>query len=392
MMTPIKVERAERLKRLPPYLFAEIDRMKRQALDEGIDIISLGVGDPDLPTPDHIIEELSPASRRPANHQYPSYEGMPAFRKACADWYAKRFGVALDPGAEVLSLIGSKEGIAHIPLAFVNPGDYTLVPEPAYPVYEIGTYFADGQPHFLPLREENDFLPDLSAVPAEIAKKARLMFINYPNNPTAACAEVDFYNEVVEFARSHDIIVCSDIAYSEMAFDGFRPVSFLNAKGAKEVGVEFHSCSKTYNMTGWRVGFAVGNAETLAGLGQIKTNIDSGVFQAVQEAGIQALTADQSCVDFMRETYQKRRDVMVEGLRKLGLRVNKPKATFYLWVQCPDGYTSSEFTAHLLQNCGVVTTPGVGFGKSGEGYIRMALTVTEERLREAIDRIKKMGF
>ena len=233
-----------------------------------MDIISLGIGDPDLPTPAHIIEELDAASRKTSNHQYPSYEGMPSYRKAVADWYGSRFGVSLDPASEVISLIGSKEGIAHIPLAFVDPGDYVLVPDPAYPVYEIGTYFADGKAHFMPLIAENDFLPDLGAIPSDVAKNTKLMFINYPNNPTAACAEVDFYNELVEFARSYDIIVCSDNAYSEMAFDGYEPISFLNAEGAKDVGVEFHSCSKTYNMTGWRIASAVGNAEVLAGLGR----------------------------------------------------------------------------------------------------------------------------
>ncbi len=391
-MSSIQIERANRLKRLPSYLFARIDQMKQEAQKAGMDIISLGVGDPDLPTPDHIIEELTVSSRRPANHQYPSYKGMESFRKSCADWYGRRFGVNLDPGSEVLSLIGSKEGIAHISLAFVNPGDYTLVPDPAYPVYEIGTYFADGQVHFMPLLAERDFLPNFSDIPTDVARKAKLMFINYPNNPTAACAEMGFYDEVVEFARAHDIIVCSDIAYSEMAFDGYKPISFLNAEGAKDVGVEFHSLSKTYNMTGWRIGFAAGNAEVLSGLGSIKTNVDSGAFQAVQEAGIRAMEADQACVADMCKIYRGRRDVVLEGLKKLGLQANMPKATFYVWVKCPEGYTSSEFTAHLLKECGVVTTPGNGFGESGEGYVRMALTVSEDRLREAIVRIEKTGF
>ncbi|MDP7167525.1 MAG: LL-diaminopimelate aminotransferase [Nitrospinota bacterium] len=391
-MSSIAIERTDRLKRLPPYLFAQIDLMKKEAQDDGWDIISLGIGDPDLPTPGHIIDELSASARRPQNHQYPSYEGMGSFRQACARWYEKRFGVSLDHGSEVLSLIGSKEGIAHIPLAFINPGDYVLVPDPAYPVYEIGTYFADGQVHFMPLEEKRGFLPDLGAIPSEVTKKSKLMFLNYPNNPTSACAEVDFYNEVVEFAVSHGIIVCSDIAYSEMAFDGYRPVSFLNAKGAKEVGVEFHSLSKTYNMTGWRIAFAVGNSDVLSGLGAIKTNVDSGVFQAVQESAICALEADQGCVEEMCRTYQGRRDVMLEGLAKIGLKADTPKATFYVWVSCPEGYTSAEFTAHLLKNCGVVTTPGNGFGPSGEGFVRMALTVSEERIREAISRMEKAGY
>ena len=279
-----------------------------------------------MPTPGHIIEELDVASRRLTNHQYPSYEGMPSYRKAVADWYGSRFGVALDPASEVISLIGSKEGIAHIPLAFVDPGDHVLVPDPAYPVYEIGTYFADGKVHFMPLGCGRTIsFPIWARFPPTCAKNAKLMFINYPNNPTAACAEVDFYNELVEFARSHDIIVCSDNAYSEMAFDGYEPISFLNAEGAKDVGVEFHSCSKTYNMTGWRIASAVGNAEVLAGLGAIKTNVDSGVFGAVQEAGIKAMSADQTCVAEMRKMYQGRRDVVMEGLKKLGLEGQYPQ-------------------------------------------------------------------
>jgi LL-diaminopimelate aminotransferase len=259
-------------------------------------------------------------------------------------------------------------------------------------VYEIGTYFADGKVHFMPLEEKRGFLPDLGAIPSEVAEKAKLMFLNYPNNPTSACADVDFYNEVVEFAVSHGIIICSDNAYSEMAFDGYRPVSFLNAKGAKDVGVEFHSLSKTYNMTGWRIAFAVGNSDVLAGLGAIKTNVDSGVFQAVQESAVCALEADQGCIDEMCRTYQGRRDVILEGLAKIGLKADTPKATFYVWVTCPEGYTSAEFTAHLLKTCGVVTTPGNGFGPSGEGFIRMALTVSEERIREALGRMEKAGY
>lgn len=391
-MSSIQIDVAKRLKRLPPYLFAEIDRMKRETQEAGWDIISLGVGDPDLPTPNHIIDALTDSSKRPENHQYPSYIGMRSFRKACADWYRKRFGVALDADTEVLSLIGSKEGIAHVSLAFVNPGDHALVPDPAYPVYEIGTYFADGLVHFMPLKEENGFLPEFADIPSDVAKSAKLMFLNYPNNPTAACAEVDFYEKAVEFAKANNIIVCSDNAYSEMSFDGYNPVSFLNAEGARDVGIEFHSLSKTYNMTGWRIAFAVGNRDVLAGLGSIKTNVDSGAFQAIQEAAICALGDDQSCVNEMRSIYQARRDLILNGLEKLGLQASKPKATFYVWVKCPDGYSSAEFTAHLLKECGVVTTPGNGFGKSGEGYVRMALTVSENRLREALSRIERVGF
>ena len=386
------IKLADRLGNLPPYLFAEIDRMKAEAASAGKDIISLGIGDPDLPTPDHIIEQLDVASRKVENHQYPSYVGMMTFREACAEWYENRFKVSLDPNSEALTLIGSKEGIAHIPLAFVNPGDYVLIPDPGYPVYEAATYFADGKVHFMPLKEENGFLPLLEDIPSEIAKASKIIFVNYPNNPTAACADLNFYNKLVEFAQSYDVIVCSDNAYSEMFFDGVPPLSFLNADGAKNVGIEFHSLSKTYNMTGWRIACAVGNPEVLSGLGSIKTNVDSGAFQAIQEAGIRAITSDQSCVAKMRSVYQTRRDVAYKALRELNLEVNNPQATFYMWIKCPEGYSSTELTAHILTNTGVVTTPGVGFGQHGEGYIRMALSVPEDRLLEAFDRIKKVGF
>src|SRR3990170_619319 len=314
-------EIAERLKHLPPYLFAEIDKKKREVRARGVDVIDLGIGDPDLPTPPHIIHALQKAAEDPANHRYPSYEGMLAYRQAVADWYAKRFNVRLDPEQEVLTLIGSKEGTAHIPLAFVNPGDIMLVPDPGYPVYAAGTWFAGGEPYFLPLRAERGFLPDLDAVPADVLRRARMLFLNYPNNPTAAVATREFFAEVVAFARRHDVIVCHDAMYSELSFDGYEPPSFLQVPGAKEVGVEFHSCSKTYSMTGWRIGFVVGNREVLAGLGRVKTNVDSGVFQAVQEAGIAALTGPQDYVAQIRVIYGERRDVVVTGLRKLGLPV-----------------------------------------------------------------------
>ncbi|MFQ5896539.1 MAG: LL-diaminopimelate aminotransferase [Nitrospinota bacterium] len=391
-MPLIPFERAERLRRLPPYLFAEIDRKKREAIARGVDIISLGVGDPDLPTAPHVIAALRRAAEDPKNHQYPSYEGVQAFREAVADWYRGRFEVDLDSEREVLSLIGSKEGIAHIPLAFLNPGDVALVPEPAYPVYQVGTLFAGGEPYSLPLRKEREFLPDLDAIPPEVARRAKILFLNYPNNPTAAVAPLDFFERVVAFARRHGLVVCHDAAYSEVAFDGYRPRSFLQVPGAKEVGVEFHSLSKTYNMTGWRIGFAVGNAEVLAGLGSIKTNVDSGVFQAVQEAGIEALRGDQGCVEAMRNTYERRRDILADGLRRLGLRLEKSRATFYLWVEVPKGHDSTSFCGLLLDKAGVVTTPGVGFGQAGEGFVRMTLTVDEERLREVLRRLERVGL
>jgi LL-diaminopimelate aminotransferase len=309
-----------------------------------------------------------------------------------AKWYKKRFHVPLDARSEVVTLIGSKEGIAHIPLAFIDPGDVALVSSPGYPVYQIGTQFAGGEPYFMDLLKQNSFLPDLEAIPSDVVKRAKLMFINYPNNPTAAVATKEFFESVVAFAEKHNIIVCHDAAYSEMAYDGFKPMSFLEIEGAKAVGIEFHSLSKTYNMTGWRIGFAVGCSEVIGGLGQIKSNIDSGAFQAVQLAGITALEDDQACVEEMKQTYKKRRDILVDGLTSLGLSVEKPKATFYLWIEVPEGSTSAEFSSRLLTEAGIVTTPGNGFGAAGEGYVRMALTVTQERIQETVDRMKSIGF
>ncbi|MCF6290713.1 MAG: LL-diaminopimelate aminotransferase [Desulfobacterales bacterium] len=383
----ITIEKADRLKQLPPYLFAELDRKKAAARAKGVDVIDLGVGDPDLPTPDNIIAKLEEAARQPRYHRYPSYTGMNSFREAVARWYRKRAGVELDPIKEVVSLIGSKEGIAHLPLAFVNPGDLVLVPSPAYPVYAIAAMFANGIPHEMPLLKENDFLPDLDAIPAEVSAKAKLMFLNYPNNPTAATATIGFFEKVVAFARRHNIIVCHDYAYSEMSFDGYVPPSFLEAEGAMEVGVEFHSLSKTYNMTGWRIGFCVGNAEVIGGLGRIKSNIDSGIFEAIQVAGIEALEGDQTCVAEMRAIYTERRDILIAGLTKLGLEVTAPRATFYAWISVPEGHDSASFAGLLLDEAGIVATPGNGFGDPGEGYVRMALTVPKERLQEAVDRV-----
>ena len=388
----MEIIQAQRLKQLPPYLFAQIDRMKQEVKAKGVDIIDLGIGDPDRPTPPHIIERLKKAAADPANHRYPSYEGMLSFRQAVALWYKKRFQVELDPQDEVVSLIGSKEGIAHIPLAFVNPGERVLVPSPGYPVYKTATVFAGGIPEIMPLRRENNFLPDFSVIPEKVFKETRLMFLNYPNNPTSAVAEKSFFEEAVALAKQYNIIICHDAAYSEVAFDGYRPHSFLEVDGAREVAIEFHSLSKTFNMTGWRIGFAVGNKEIVGGLGKIKTNIDSGIFQAVQWAGVEALADDQSVADAMKGVYQERRDVLVSGLKSAGLDFDAPKATFYVWVCVPKGYTSSSFTIHLLENAGIVTTPGSGFGEEGEGYIRFALTVEKARLQEAGERIKKLGF
>jgi LL-diaminopimelate aminotransferase len=381
-----------RLKLLPPYLFAELDRMKQEQVKKGADIISLGIGDPDLPTPPHVIQALAAAAADPKNHQYPSYEGMLRFRKAAADWYRGRFGVALDPASEVLTLIGSKEGIGHLPLAFINPGDVVLVPDPAYPVYQAGTLFAGGESYFMPLTPARNFLPDLAAIPAAVLKRAKILWLNYPNNPTGAVASREFLAEAVAFARRHGLILAHDAPYSEIAFDGYRPDSILNVEGAKEVAVEFHSVSKTYNMTGWRLGFAVGNAAILAGLGRVKQNLDSGVFQAVQYAGIAALTGSQQCVADNCRIWQERRDVLIASLRDMGFAVASPKASFYAWVPVPRGFTSSSFCVELLVKVGVVVTPGNGFGASGEGFVRAAFTVHVDRIREAMDRIRKLGI
>jgi LL-diaminopimelate aminotransferase len=385
-------QRAQRLGMIPPYLFKEIDRLRDEVKARGIDIIDLGVGDPDQPTPAHVIQSLCQAAHDPATHRYPAYSGMDKFRSVAADWYRKRFGVAVDGKSEVITLIGSKEGLAHFPLAFVNPGDVVLCPSPAYPVYFSSTIFAGGVPVMFPLRAENGFLPDFADIPAEALKKAKILVINYPNNPTAATADLDFYGRVVAFAKKHNLIVVSDAAYTEISYDGYQAPSFLQAPGAMEVGIEFHSLSKTYNMTGWRLGFAVGNAELVGGLGSVKSQIDSGAFDAVQLAGITALTADQACVEAAKAMYQERRDILVAGLRGLGLDVQPPKASFYVWCPTPKGMPSAEFTKILLNQAGIVSTPGVGFGQPGEGFVRFALTVDKARMAEAVQRLAKLGL
>lgn len=386
------IEKADRIKNLPPYLFAKIDQMKTEIKKKGVDIIDLGVGDPDLPTPPHIIKALQAAALDPKNHRYPSYTGMLEFRDAVAQWYQGRFQVNLDPKTEVISLIGSKEGIAHIPLAYINPQDTVLVPEPGYPVYNTATLFAGGNPYFMPLLKENNFLPDFSAIPQEVLTRAKLMYLNYPNNPTAAVADRSFFEQAVKLAQQNQIILCHDAAYTEIFFDGYKPISIMEIPGAKEVAIEFHSLSKTYNMTGWRAAFAVGNPDIIAALGQVKTNIDSGLAQFIQQAGITAMLGDQSLLNDIRNTYQERRDLLVAGLKEVGFEVAVPKATFYLWIKVPEGFTSSDCTAHLLTNAGIVTTPGNGFGSSGEGFIRMALTIGKERIAEVVERLKKLNL
>ena len=391
-MSGVPITYAERIKTLPPYLFAAIDEMKQQAIARGVNIINLGIGDPDLPTPEPILQRMQKAVTDPQHHQYPSSSGMLSFRTAVAGWYKRRFNVTVDPKSEVVTLIGSKEGIGHVPLAFIDPGDVVLVPSPGYPVYPVAASFAGGTAHEMPLLKRNGFLPDLDAIPPDVARNAKLMFLNSPNNPTSVIADTAFFARVIAFAKEHQVIVCHDAAYSEIFYDGHRPSSFLEAEGAMDVGIEFHSLSKTFNMTGWRLGFAVGRAEVIAGLSQIKSNLDSGQFQAVQEAGMTALESDDRLTAGLRAIYQERRDVLVAGLRNLGLEFETPSATFYVWIEVPQGYTSASFTAHLLEKAGIVTTPGNGFGAPGEGYIRMALTTTKERLAEAVDRLKQIGW
>lgn len=380
---------AQRIKNLPLYLFARIEQLVAQKQKEGVDVINLGIGDPDQPAPEHIVQTLIKEACNPANHQYPSSSGMLAYRQAVANWYERRFGVRLDPQTEIISLIGSKEGIAHISWCYLNPGEIVLVPDPAYPVYAGGAVLAGAIPYYLPLKEEREYLPDLAAVPVEIAKKAKLMFLNYPNNPTGAVAPRSFYQEVVAFARKFNILVCHDAAYTEVAFDSYRPLSFLEVPLAKEVGVEFHSLSKTFCMTGWRIGWVAGNAMVIDALRRLKTNIDSGQFQAIQYAAITGLNGSQDTITRVNKLYQQRRDILVDGFNSLGWRLKKPQAAIYVWAPVPLGHTSESFTELVLDKAGVVVTPGTGYGTCGAGYFRMSLTVNTNRLEEAIRRIKK---
>ena len=379
---------ADRIKHLPPYLFAAIDKAKQEARAKGVDVIDLSVGDPDLPTPAHIIEALCLAAKDPANHQYPSYEGKLTFRRAVADWYKRTFNVVLDPQKEVLTLIGSKEGIAHAPLAFINPGDVALVPDPAYPVYRTATAFAGGESVLMPLLRENGFLPDLDAIDPATAKRAKIMFLNYPNNPIGASADRAFFKKLIDFARDYNIIVMHDNPYSEVYYDGERSLSLLELEGARDVAVEFHSLSKTYNMTGWRIGSVVGNADVVAGIGKIKSNIDSGTFGAVQDAGIAALQSPKGVVDEIRLVYRHRIEILYRALKDMGLELDKPRATLYLWAWV--GGSSIEYAGRLLDRTGIVATPGVGFGQYGEGYIRFSITAPTARIEQAVERLERM--
>jgi LL-diaminopimelate aminotransferase len=382
---------AKRLGRIPPYLFAEIDRKVQEKKRAGIDVISLGIGDPDLATPGRIVSVLQEAAADPANHRYPSYFGLAELREAIARWYADRSRIELDPATEILPTLGSKDGISHVPLALVDPGDVVLAPDPGYTVYVTGAIMAGAEPHIMPLTARNHWLPDLDAIPAEVAQRARLMWLNYPNNPTAATADRDFLVRAVEFCRRHDIILCHDAPYSEIAFDGYRPLTLFEIPGAREVGLEFHSLSKTYNMTGWRIGWVCGRADLVNLIGQLKTNIDSGIFQAVQWAAIEALNGGEDETKAACAVYARRHRVVAETLNSLGWNIKPPRATFYVWAPVPRGYDSIGFATHVLDEVGVNITPGVGFGEHGEGYFRLSVTAPDARLDEAMARMRKLS-
>ncbi len=383
---------SERLEKIPPYLFAEIDRKIAEAKAKGADVISLGIGDPDTPTLPPVVEAMHKAIDNPANHDYPPYNGTASFRKAACDWMKGRFGVELDPDTEMLANIGSKEAIAHVFFAFVDKGDYTLIPDPGYPVYKNATIFAGGTPFAMPLLEENGFLPDFDKIPEDVAKKSKLMFLNYPNNPTGAVCDLEFLKKAIDYCKKYDILLCFDQAYCEMTYDGYVAPSVLQVEGGKDVAIEFYSHSKSYNMTGWRVGWVCGNKDAVKALGTIKNNIDSGTFKAIQDAAIAAFNADKSYIDNLNKMYQERRDVAEEGLRELGWDIKPSKATFYLWLPVPKGMTSEEFVTVMLEKASVVVPPGNGYGKYGEGYFRIALTKDVETLKKCIQRMKDAGI
>ncbi len=380
---------SKRMDRIPPYLFVAINKKIAELRAGGKDVISFAIGDPDIPTPEHIIDSLCKAAHDPVNHRYPETYGMSELCKAIAVWYRSRFGVSLEwePTSEVLPLIGSKEGIGHMSFCLLDPGDVALVPDPGYPVYSVSTLLAGGEVHYMPLLEENGFLPDLDVIPAKVLKKARVLWICYPNNPTGAVAEPSFFEKVVKFARANDIAVCHDAPYTEVAYDGYRPHSFLEVPGAKDVGIEFHSFSKTYNMTGWRIGMAVGNRRLIDALFRFKSNLDSGIPQAIQLAAVEALTGDQGDIPARNARLQARRDKIVDALESIGLKVNRPRAGFYIWARVPQGYTSVQYVTELLDRIAVAVTPGTGYGRTGEGYVRLSITQPEDRFDEGVRRL-----
>src|SRR3990170_1281585 len=377
---------AKRIEALPPYLFAELDAKLAAKRAEGVDVISLGVGDPDLPTPDHVVEAMRDAVCDSSTHRYPSYYGSLEFRTAVADRYRRRFGVELDPRSEVMALIGSKEGIGHIAFAYVDPGEEALIPDPGYPVYGVSTRLAGGTPLSMPMLAERGFLPDLGAAP--VTDRTATMWLNFPSNPTAAVADLATFEEAVAFAREHDLLLLHDAAYSEITFDGYVAPSVLQATGAKEVALEFGSASKSYNMTGWRVGWAAGSPEAIRALGVVKTNLDSGQFTAIQRAAAAALNGPQDHLEELRATYQRRRDLVVETLNGLGWSLKPPLGSCYVWAPVPEGQTSVSFADRLLEDAGVFVAPGSGYGMLGEGYVRLSTTVPDDRLAEAMQRLR----
>ena len=380
---------AERVKQLPPYLFVGISRSIAEKKKQGIDVISFGIGDPDIPTPDSVIEELKNGSDITANHRYPETEGLPEYRKSVADFYKKRFNVTLDPETEVINLIGAKEGIAHAPLCFIDPGDIAICPNPAYPVYEIGTMFAGGSCHMVTLEENKGYLLDPTDIPTDIAKKSKILWINYPNNPTGAIADKKYFENIVNFCLEYDIALLHDACYTEVTFDGYIAPSILEIKGAMDISIEFHSLSKTANMTGWRVGTAVGNPEMINALMRVKSNIDSGLPQAIQQMGIKAFDLSKEWLFNNNEIYRKRRDKVVDVLNSIGVNTIAPKAGLYIWTPVPQGYTSAEFASELLEKVNVVVTPGNGYGTGGEGYIRLSLTIPDDQIDEGLNRLSK---
>jgi LL-diaminopimelate aminotransferase len=379
---------ADRIAKLPPYLFAEIDRKVGEARAKGVDIISFGVGDPDLPTPPHVVEALTRAAHDPGTHRYPSYTGMAPLREAIAAWYSRRFGVTLDPDVQVQPVVGSKEGIFHLPMAFVDPGDVVLVPDPAYPVYETSTILCGGEAVAMPLLADNDFKPDLGAIPKDALERAKVMWLNYPSNPTAATVDDGFFDEVVAFCVDNDLLLCHDAAYTEITFDGYVAPSALAARDALDCTIEFHSLSKTYNMTGWRIGWAAGSEVAIEAFKRLKTNVDSGIFDAIQIAGIAALEGPQDFLATCIERYRDRRDLLCDGLKSMGVIVDPPRGSIYVWAPVPQGHDSGSYTNFLLDECGIVVAPGTGYGAAGEGFIRFSLTIDDDRLKEGVERMR----
>lgn len=383
---------AERIQKLPPYVFARLDELKAKAREQGLDLIDLGMGNPDGATPAPVVEAAIAALKDPANHGYPPFEGTASFRRAITNWYHRRYGVVLDPDSEALPLLGSKEGLTHLAIAYVNPGDLVLVPSPAYPAHFRGPAIAGGKIHSLILKPENDWLIDLAAIPDEVAKQAKILYFNYPSNPTAATAPREFFEEIVAFAHKYEILLVHDLCYAELAFDGYQPTSLLEIPGAKDIGVEFHTLSKTYNMAGWRVGFVVGNRHIIQGLRTLKTNLDYGIFAALQTAAETALQLPDVYLHEVQQRYSTRRDFLIQGLGELGWDIPKTKATMYLWMKCPVGVGSTDFALNVLQQTGVVLTPGNAFGVAGEGYVRISLIADCDRLGEALHRFKQAGI